>query len=157
MQKLNLRNLFANKADFRERRAKQRPWRNKNVTILIVDDSMTILFILKKFLEQDGNRILVACDGNEALKMAKSHMPDLILMDVIMPRINGFRASKMLKNDALTAHIPIIMMSADDQAMEEYWLNHMGAKDYLIKPFERADVFSKIEKFLNGARIVENY
>lgn len=148
MQRFNLRNLFAKKTGIRERRSRPRRHHPDNATILVADDSRTILFTLKKLLEQDGYSILVASDGMEAIKIAKSHSPNLILMDVIMPHINGFRATKMLKNDALTSDIPIIMMSADEQAMQEYWIKRVGARDFLNKPFRRADVFSKIEKFL---------
>jgi twitching motility two-component system response regulator PilH len=113
-----------------------------------VDDSRTIQFTLKKMLEQDGYNILVAGDGVQAIDMAKAHDPDLILMDVIMPGINGFRATRMLNNDEQTADIPIIMMSADEQAMQEFWINKIGAKDFLNKPFDRAQLFHKVEKFL---------
>lgn len=149
MQRFNLRNLFAKKTGLRERRNKPRYQPASNATILVVDDSRTILFTLKKLLEQDGYSILVASDGVEAIDMARSHSPNLILMDVIMPRINGFRATKMLRNDDLTADIPIIMMSADEQAMQQHWVSRVGARDFLNKPFRRADVFSKIEKFLS--------
>jgi twitching motility two-component system response regulator PilH len=148
MQRFKFSNLFAKKNGVRERRSKPRIGRSNGATILIADDSRTILFTLKKLLEQDGYTTLVAQDGMEAIQVAKSHLPDLILMDVIMPGINGFRATRVLNNDPLTADIPIIMMSADEQAMQEYWINKVGAKDFLNKPFKRVELFGKVEKFL---------
>ena len=148
MQKFKLRNLFNRNTSQRERRLKPRPGNRQGATILVVDDSRTIQFTLKKILEQDGYTILIAGDGMQAIDMAKSHDPDLILMDVIMPGINGFRATRMLNNDEQTADIPIIMMSADEQAMQEFWINKIGAKDFLNKPFVRGELFQKVEKFV---------
>jgi twitching motility two-component system response regulator PilH len=148
MQKFKLRNLFNRNTSQRERRQKPRPGNQQGSAILVVDDSRTIQFTLKKILEQDGYTVLIAGDGTEAIDMAKSHDPDLILMDVIMPGINGFRATRLLNNDEQTADIPIIMMSADEQAMQEFWINKIGAKDFLNKPFVRGELFQKVEKFV---------
>ncbi len=148
MQRFKFRDLFARKPAQRERRAKPRTGTPRGTTILVVDDSRTIQFTLKKILEQDGYTIIVASDGMQAIDTAKSHAPDLILMDVIMPGINGFRATRILNNDEKTADIPIIMMSADEQAMQEYWVSKIGAKDFLNKPFVRAELFQKVEKCL---------
>lgn len=148
MQGFKFLDLFNRKSGQRERRSKPRAGIPQGTTILVVDDSRTIQFTLKKMLEQDGYTVHVANDGTQAIDMAKSHDPDLILMDVIMPGINGFRATRILNNDEQTADIPIIMMSADEQAMQEYWVNKIGAKDFLNKPFVRAELFNKVEKFL---------
>ncbi len=148
MQKFKFSSLFSRKSTQRERRARPRRDIPQGASILIVDDSRTIQFTLKKMLEQGGYTILLADDGTQAIDMAKQHDPDLILMDVIMPGINGFRATRLLNNDEQTAGIPIIMMSSDEQAMQEFWVNKIGAKDFLNKPFVRAQLFQKIEKFL---------
>jgi len=153
MERFSLKNLFARKSSFRERRSHPRNGSRDNATILVVDDSKTIVFTLKKILEQDGYTTLVANNGMEAINMAKSENPDLILMDVIMPGINGFRATRMINNDKQTADIPIIMMSGDNQAMQEYWVSKIGAKDFLNKPFKRGDVFSKVEKFIRTRQV----
>jgi len=153
MELFSFRNLFTRKSGSRDRRARARQDSSNRQTILVVDDSKTIVFTLKKILEQDGYSTLVASNGKEAIHMARKHSPDLILMDVIMPGINGFRATRMLKSDESTSDIPIIMMSGDTQAMQEFWVNKIGAKDFLNKPFKRGDVFEKIEKFIRQIQV----
>jgi len=153
MERFSLRKLFSRKSGLRERRSRPRGTNRDDSTILLVDDSKTIVFTLKKILEQDGYRTLVASNGVEAIKIAKSANPDLILMDVIMPGINGFRATRMLNSDQQTSDIPIIMMSGDNQAMQEYWVSKIGAKDFLNKPFKRGDVFLKVEKFIRTRQV----
>jgi len=153
MELFSFRSLFSRKSGTRDRRTSTRHEKAGDSTILVVDDSKTIVFTLKKILEQDGYSTLVASNGKEAIHMARKHSPDLILMDVIMPGINGFRATRMLKSDESTADIPIIMMSGDTQAMQEFWVNKIGAKDFLNKPFKRGDVFQKIEKFIRQAQV----
>ncbi len=153
MKRFRLRNLFSRNSGLRERRRGQRREESNGSTILVVDDSRTILFTLKKILEQDGYTTLVANNGMEAINIAKTCSPDLILMDVIMPGINGFRATRMLSNDESTSDIPIIMMSGDNQAMQEYWVCKIGAKDFLNKPFRRGDIFQKVEKFIRRAQV----
>lgn len=153
MERFSLKNLFSRKSGFRERRSHPRNVDRNSATILVVDDSKTIVFTLKKILEQDGYNTLVANNGMEAVNIARSEDPDLILMDVIMPGINGFRATRMINNDKQTAGIPIIMMSGDNQAMQEYWVSKIGAKDFLNKPFKRSEVFTKIEKFIRRRQV----
>ena len=152
MERFSIRKLFSRKSGFRERRANNRN-PDHGGSILIVDDSKTIIFTLKKILEQDGYQILVAYNGMEGINIAKAEHPNLILMDVIMPGINGFRATRMLNSDDSTADIPIIMMSGDNQAMQEYWVSKIGAKDFLNKPFKRGDVFTKVEKFIRTEQV----
>jgi len=153
MDRFSLRKLFSRKSSFRERRSNARNADQGNRSILIIDDSKTIIFTLKKILEQDGYQILVANNGMEGINIAKAKHPHLILMDVIMPGINGFRATRMLNSDSTTSDIPIIMMSGDNQAMQEYWVSKIGAKDFLNKPFKRGDVFTKVEKFIREEQV----
>jgi len=152
MERFSFKTMFSRKSGFRERRAQARSNNKQSgATILVVDDSKTIVFTLKKLLEQDGYNTLVASNGLEAINLAKKEDPDLILMDVIMPGINGFRATRIIKNNENTADIPIIMMSGDNQAMQEFWVNKIGAKDFLNKPFKRGDIFTKIERCIRPA------
>ena len=153
MERFSIRKLFSRKSGFRERRDHERSTDHGDSSTLIVDDSKTIIFTLKKILEQDGYQVLVASNGMDGINIAKSRHPNLILMDVIMPGINGFRATRMINNDATTADIPIIMMSGDNQAMQEYWVSKIGAKDFLNKPFKRGDVFTKVEKFIRAEQV----
>lgn len=151
MDRFSLKNIFSRTSVFRERRTRARNNHLNGSTILVVDDSKTIVFTLKKILDQDGYNTIVACNGLEAINMAKKEDPDLILMDIIMPGINGFRATRIIKNNADTSDIPIIMMSGDHQAMQEFWVSKIGAKDFLNKPFKRGEIFTKIEKCIRTA------
>ena len=102
--------------------------------ILIVDDSPTEVFAIKRMLEGEGHETLVANNGEEGIELARSDKPDLILMDVVMPGMNGFQATRELSRDPNTAAIPIIMVSTKDQETDRIWGLRQGAREYLTKP-----------------------
>lgn len=118
-------------------------------TILVVDDSPTEVHIFKKILEKQGYRILVAKDGKEGVDMATETGPDLILMDVVMPVLNGFQATRQLKNNDKTADIPVIMVTTKDQKTDINWGMRQGANEYLVKPVAPAELLHKIKALLN--------
>lgn len=118
-------------------------------TILVVDDSPTELHIFKKILEKQGYRIAVAKDGQEGVDIAVKIGPDLILMDVVMPVLNGFQATRQLKNNAKTADIPVIMVTTKDQQTDINWGMRQGANEYLVKPVAPAELLHKIKALLN--------
>lgn len=153
MQHFSLRRLLLRAKAPRDRRNHARKRPRYGTCILIVDDSKTITFALKKMLEQNGYHVRVASDGQDAVEQAGQHHPALILMDVIMPVMNGFRACRTLSNKEETRDIPIIMMSGDEQAMQQFWVNKIGAVDFLNKPFDRAAVFHKLEQHLPQAMV----
>jgi twitching motility two-component system response regulator PilH len=153
MQQFSLRRLLLRAKAPRDRRNHPRKRPRYGTSILIVDDSKTILFALKKMLEQNGYHVHGASHGQDAIEQAAQHRPALILMDVIMPVMNGFRACRILSNNEETRDIPIIMMSGDEQAMQQFWVNKIGAVDFLNKPFNRADVFQKLEQYLPHAMV----
>lgn len=88
---------------------------SRNATILVADDSRTITIALQRILENDGYLTLAAFDGVEAVELASRYRPDLILMDIVMPRMNGFEATRTILNSELTQHTPIVIISGNDQ------------------------------------------
>ncbi|MET0067752.1 MAG: response regulator [Candidatus Thiodiazotropha sp.] len=118
--------------------------------ILVVDDSPTEIVVFKKILEKQGYQILVAKDGQEGVDMAKQELPDLILMDVVMPVLNGFQATRLLKNDESTTNIPVIMVTTKDQQTDINWGMRQGATEYLVKPVAPAELLSKIRTLINA-------
>lgn len=118
--------------------------------VLIVDDSPTETHVLRNMLEKHGYEISVAENGEQGISMAKSESPDVILMDIVMPGVNGFQATRKLSKDAATATIPIIIISTKDQDTDRIWGMRQGAKDYLTKPVTEQDLLQKIKGALDG-------
>ncbi|MBN2887404.1 MAG: response regulator [Chromatiaceae bacterium] len=118
--------------------------------VLVVDDSPTETHIFVKTLTQAGYRVETATNGEEGIALARSLRPSLILMDVIMPVINGFQATRMLRRDAETAAIPIIMVTTKDQQTDRTWGLRQGATDYLIKPVDRDTLLERVRALLGG-------
>jgi len=147
-------NLFSRRTDSTERRAKQRLPKTRVIKILVVDDSRTVVHSLRTVLEQDGYYVMEAYDGMTAIELAKAHQPDLILMDVIMPGLNGFQATRKIRKDPSTHGIPIIIISATEQPTEQFWLTKLGANDFLGKPIIRGDLFNKVESQLYPRQVV---
>lgn len=116
--------------------------------ILIVDDSPTEIHVLSSILEKMGHSVLTAENGEDGIAMAKETKPDLILMDVVMPGMNGFQATRQLTKDGDTADIPIIIVTTKDQETDRVWGLRQGAKDYLTKPVEEAMLVEKINNLL---------
>jgi twitching motility two-component system response regulator PilH len=118
-------------------------------TILVVDDSPTEVHILKKILEKQGYTIIEAKDGKEGVEVAIQAHPDLILMDVVMPVLNGFQATRQLKNNEKTADIPVIMVTTKDQKTDINWGMRQGANEYLVKPVAPAELLNRIKAILH--------
>jgi len=116
--------------------------------ILIVDDSPTETHVLKVLLEKNGYAVETASDGELGIEAAKEHHPDLILMDVVMPVMNGFQATRQLSRDPETSSIPIIMVTTKDQDTDRSWGLRQGAKEYLTKPIDTKELLSKIKATL---------
>ena len=119
-------------------------------SILIVDDSPTEIHVLKTMLEKNGFTAMTASSGEDGIAAAKAEKPDLILMDVVMPGMNGFQATRALTKDADTANIPIIIVTTKDQETDRVWGLRQGAKDYLTKPADEKDLISKINQALGN-------
>ncbi|MBK5963996.1 response regulator [Thiocystis minor] len=119
-------------------------------TVLVVDDSPTETRILFNTLTKAGYRVETAANGEEGVDAARRLHPDVILMDVIMPVLNGFQATRILRGDVQTANIPIIMVTTKDMKTDRTWGLRQGANDYLVKPVDRQLLLERI-RILLGA------
>lgn len=120
--------------------------------ILIVDDEMATLLPLKRSLESEGYIVIEACDGYEAIKKSKSEMPELIILDLMMPGMDGIEVCNQLKKDALTEKIPVIMLTARDEVRDKVEGLETGADDYVTKPFNLNELKARIKSVLRRSR-----
>ena len=116
--------------------------------ILIVDDEQDIVETLKFMLEAQGYECFCAYDGENGLNMAKEILPDLMILDVMMPKINGYKISRLLKYDNKYKNIPIIMVTARSQEDDKLIGQETGANEYITKPFELDEVINKVKEYL---------
>ncbi len=116
--------------------------------ILVVDDSPTETHIISTALEKQGHRISVAVDGKDGVEKATQIIPDLILMDVVMPELNGFQATRQLTKQPATANIPVIMVTTKDQKTDKMWAERQGAKGYITKPFVEDELIQEVNRLL---------
>lgn len=112
--------------------------------VLIVDDSPTDRAILSEILTKHHFAVLMAESGEEAIAHSKQYQPDLILMDIVMPGLNGFQATRTLARDQDTRHIPIIICTTKGLETDRTWGLRQGARDYLVKPVDAAELLGKI-------------
>ena len=117
-------------------------------TVLIVDDSPTELHVLQQMLARHGFETVLAEDGDDAIAQASAVAPDVILMDVVMPGINGFQATRQISKNPETAAIPIIMVTTKDQETDRIWGMRQGAREYLTKPVSEDDLVAKIKSVM---------
>jgi twitching motility two-component system response regulator PilH len=118
--------------------------------ILVVDDSPTDVANLKAMLTRAGHTVSEAASGQAALDLIKEQKPDCVIMDVVMPGVNGFQATRTLSKDPATAAIPIIVVSAKNQETDRVWALRQGAKEYLVKPVKESDLIAKVRQVLGG-------
>src|SRR6201991_241736 len=118
--------------------------------ILIVDDSPSQLLGIKRIVEKLGHEALTAEDGAAGVEAAKRELPDLILMDVVMPNLNGFQATRTISKEPTTAHIPIILVTTKDQDTDRVWGLRQGAKAYVTKPIKEEELVSTLKELLPG-------
>lgn len=114
--------------------------------VLIVDDSDTDAYHVSAILDKCGYELLRATNGQEGYEMAIKHQPDVILMDVIMPKTNGFQSTRLIKKDEKTKHIPVIVISSKNQETDKIWAARQGACMFLVKPADENVLLSAIEK-----------
>lgn len=112
--------------------------------ILVVDDSPTERHVLHSLLSKAGFEVVASPNGADAIVKARQSRPDLILMDVVMPGLNGFHATRAISRDPATAEIPIFMCTSKDQETDRIWGIRQGARDYLVKPVDRDELLVKI-------------
>lgn len=136
-----------------ERRHRPRVQAQVGASVLVVDDSPTIRAVLAKMLIQDGYSVLRAEDGEQALELARSELPALIFLDIVLPGTNGFMVLRALRHDDRTREIPIVMISGNVQATEQFYVQRFGADDFMKKPFGRAEVFDRIRRLVEAGRL----
>ena len=117
--------------------------------ILIVDDSPSQLLGIQRIVEKLGHESITAEDGAAGVEVAKRELPDMVLMDVVMPNLNGFQATRTLSREATTKHIPVILVTTKDQDTDRMWGMRQGAKAYLTKPFSEDELAEVIERIFN--------
>ena len=112
--------------------------------VLIVDDSPTETYKLTGMLEKNGHSVITASNGEEGVATAKKQVPDLVLMDIVMPGLNGFQATRQLSKAQETSHIPVIIVTTKDQETDRVWGMRQGAKAYLTKPIDEKELIKTI-------------
>ncbi len=118
--------------------------------ILIIDDSPTEIHVLTGMLQKAGHTVDSVDNAEAGIVRAQETMPELILMDVVMPGMNGFQATRQLTKDPKTAGIPVIIVTTKDQQTDRVWGLRQGARDYITKPVEEGELASKINAVLGG-------
>lgn len=116
--------------------------------ILIVDDSPTEVRKIKSILEKHNHETLIADNGADGVAVARAEKPDLVLMDVVMPGLNGFQATRQLTRGDETANIPVVIVTTKDQETDRVWGTRQGAKGYLVKPVNENDLINTINELI---------
>ena len=118
--------------------------------VLIVDDSPSQLIGLKRLMEKLGHAVITAEDGVVGVEVARRELPDLILMDVVMPNLNGFQATRSIAKDPSTAHIPVILVTTKDQPTDRMWGMRQGARAYVTKPVNETELGETLREVLGS-------
>ncbi len=113
--------------------------------VLIVDDSPTETYKISQLLSKHGYEVLTAESGEKGIELARAEMPDVVLMDIVMPGMNGFQATRQLTGDERTSGIPVIIVTTKDQETDRLWGKRQGAKGYLTKPVDGPTLVSAIK------------
>jgi CheY-like chemotaxis protein len=116
--------------------------------VLIVDDVQTDRTLIGKVVSESGHQPLYAANGKEALQAARMHRPSLILLDVVMPDVNGFNVCRTLKNTAETSEIPVVLVTTKGTDSDRFWGRKQGAEDHLAKPFAAEELTAVIRRFV---------
>lgn len=125
-----------------------RPFPGQQRTILVVDDERPILALLSEYLASKGFEVLTARDGQSGLEKARTARPDLIVLDVMLPRLDGYAVARALKGDPATAPIPIIIFSTRSSAADRAAFQATGANIHILKPFDPEQLLAKILELL---------
>ncbi|GAB3384091.1 twitching motility response regulator PilH [Lysobacter fragariae] len=116
--------------------------------ILIVDDSPSQLMGIRRIVEKLGHEAIVAEDGAAGVEVCTRELPDLVLMDVVMPNLNGFQATRSISKNPATSHIPVVLVTTKDQDTDRMWGMRQGAKAYITKPFSEGDLSEIITQLI---------
>ena len=119
------------------------------VKVLVVDDSAMVLEMVSAHLKQNGIEVLEAHDGSEAVEQLKTVTPDLVVTDVVMPKMNGYELCRWIKNNASTKDVPVIMCTTKSDEFDKYWGMKQGADAYLTKPYHPPELIKTIKQLLS--------
>lgn len=136
-----------------ERRRVPRINGRPGMRVLVIDDSATIVAVLGKMLRQNGYEVLKAGDAETGIEIATREQPDLIFLDIVLPGMNGFAALRQLRRNPELQRTPIIMISGNLQATEQYYAQRIGADDFMKKPFGRDEVFGRLQRLIEAGRL----
>lgn len=149
-----LKRLFGGGGDDSNRRGKERIDAEEGTLVLVIDDSATIVAVLTKMLTTAGYLVSKGVDAESGIAAAREQRPDLIFLDIVLPGMNGFEALRVFRREPGTKDVPIIMISGNLHATEQYYAQRIGADAFMKKPFARAEVFARIEKLVTDGRLV---
>jgi len=124
----------------------------KKGKILVVDDEVNITQILQFSIGAEGFDVLTAQNGEEAIEKARREQPDLIILDIMMPKIDGYEACRILKANPLTRHIPVVLLTAKGREIDKRLGFEVGATDYIVKPFSPNKLIERIHRLLSCAK-----
>ncbi|MBF2051287.1 MAG: response regulator transcription factor [Leptolyngbya sp. IPPAS B-1204] len=119
-------------------------------TVLVVEDSVAQQKMITDLLKGSGLNVTVANDGVDALEKIQGHRPDLVVLDIVMPRMNGYEVCRRLKADPKTQHVPIVMCSSKGEEFDRYWGMKQGADAYIAKPFQPTELIGTVKQLLRG-------
>ncbi|NJL83579.1 MAG: response regulator [Chloroflexaceae bacterium] len=116
--------------------------------VLVVEDSLAQRQMMIDLLKNSGLKVVVACDGVEALEHIQKYVPDLIVLDIVMPRMNGYEVCRRLKSNPKTKNVPVIMCSSKGEEFDRYWGMKQGADAYIAKPYQPVELIATIRQLL---------
>jgi twitching motility two-component system response regulator PilH len=119
--------------------------------ILLIEDSPTDTAVLTRLLERHGHSVLASGSAEDGIEVCRRERPDVVLMDVILPGMNGFQATRALSRDAATSHIPVLIVSTKGMDTDRAWGMRQGAKDYIVKPPSEDALIARIDELLRNA------
>ncbi|OLP16599.1 two-component system response regulator [Leptolyngbya sp. 'hensonii'] len=119
-------------------------------TVLVVDDSPMLREMLSDLLTKSGLSVTQAVDGLEAKERIEADPPDLVIMDIVMPRMNGYELCRWIKSNPATQAIPVIMCSTKNEEFDRYWGMKQGGDAYVAKPFRQEEMMAAVKQLLNG-------
>lgn len=119
-------------------------------TVLVVDDSPTQREIITDLLKRSGLGVMIANDGMEALQQVQITCPDLVVLDIVMPKMNGYEVCRRLKTDPKTQSLPVVMCSSKGEEFDRYWGTKQGADAYIVKPFQPKELLVTVKQLLRG-------
>jgi CheY-like chemotaxis protein len=131
-----------------DRRIKQRKPLPPGTRVLIIDDSKTVVTVLKRMMRENNCITLEAYDAETAIEIIGVEKPDVIFLDIVLPGMNGFEALRRIRRMPEMAGVPVIMMSGNESATEQFYAERIGANEFMKKPFSRAEVFVRVERSL---------